>query len=79
MPLKLYFHPLSSFSQKVLTALYENDTPFEPQVVNLFDEDSSAKFRRLWPIAKIPLLWVSRITMEPARARCRCTPALSSR
>src|SRR5438477_7816393 len=56
MSLKLYFHPLSSFSQKVLAALYENDTPFEPQVVNLFDEDSSAKFRRLWPIAKIPLL-----------------------
>jgi glutathione S-transferase len=30
MTLRLYFHPLSSFSQKVLIALYENDTPFEP-------------------------------------------------
>ena len=30
MPLKLYFHPLSSFCQKVLIALYENDTAFEP-------------------------------------------------
>jgi glutathione S-transferase len=29
MPLKLYFHPLSSFCQKVLIALYENGTPFE--------------------------------------------------
>jgi glutathione S-transferase len=27
MSLKLYFHPLSSFCQKVLIALYENDTP----------------------------------------------------
>lgn len=27
MPLTLYFHPLSSFCQKVLIALYENDTP----------------------------------------------------
>ncbi len=29
MSLRLYFHPLSSFCQKVLIALYENDTPFE--------------------------------------------------
>ena len=31
MTLKLYFHPLSSFCHKVLIALYENGTPFEPQ------------------------------------------------
>jgi len=56
MPLKLYCHPLSSFSQKALTALYENDTPFEPVVVDLFDEKTTAEFRKLWPIAKIPVL-----------------------
>ena len=39
MSLKLYFHPLSSFCQKVLIALYENDTPFERRVVNLGDPD----------------------------------------
>ena len=32
MSLTLYFHPLSSFCQKVLIALYENDTPFEPHM-----------------------------------------------
>jgi glutathione S-transferase len=37
MSLKLYFHPLSSFCQKVLVALYENDTPFEPYIVDLAD------------------------------------------
>jgi glutathione S-transferase len=50
MALKLYFHPLSSFCQKVLVALYENDTPFEPQIVNLFDQASSAAFKKIWPI-----------------------------
>jgi glutathione S-transferase len=56
MSLKLYFHPLSSFCQKALTALYENDTPFEPVIVDLFDEASSAEFRNLWPIGKFPVL-----------------------
>ena len=56
MTLKLYFHPLSSFCMKALTALYENNTPFEPQVVDFGDEKSSAEFRKLWPIGKIPVL-----------------------
>jgi glutathione S-transferase len=56
MSLKLYFHPLSSFCQKVLVALYENDTPFEPHLVDLANETSSADFRKLWPIGKIPVL-----------------------
>jgi glutathione S-transferase len=56
MSLKLYFHPLSSFCQKALVALYENDTPFEPQIVDLGDETSSAEFKRIWPIGKFPVL-----------------------
>ena len=28
-PLRLYAHPFSSYCQKVLVALYENDTPFD--------------------------------------------------
>jgi glutathione S-transferase len=56
MSLKLYFHPLSSFCQKVLIALYENGTPFEPHIVDLGDEASSAELRRLWPIGKFPVL-----------------------
>jgi glutathione S-transferase len=54
--LKLYFHPLSSFCQKVLMALYENDTPFEPRIVDLADATSSAELKRLWPIGKFPVL-----------------------
>jgi glutathione S-transferase len=56
MSLKLYFHPLSSFSHKALIALYENDTPFEPHIVDLADEGSRAAFKRIWPIAKFPVL-----------------------
>ena len=56
MSLTLYFHPLSSFCQKVLTALYENDTPFEPHVVDLFDEASATAFKKIWPIGKFPVL-----------------------
>jgi glutathione S-transferase len=56
MTVRLYFHPLSSFCQKVLVALYENDTPFEPQIVNLMDEESRAAFKEIWPIGRFPVL-----------------------
>jgi glutathione S-transferase len=56
MSLTLYFHPLSSFCQKVLIALYENDTPFEPHIVDLMNETSSVAFKRIWPIGKFPVL-----------------------
>jgi glutathione S-transferase len=56
MSLTLYFHPLSSFCQKVLIALYENETQFAPRIVNLFDEADAAAFKKLWPIGKFPLL-----------------------
>jgi glutathione S-transferase len=56
MSLKLYFHPLSSFCQKALIALYENDTPFEPHIVDLMNEASRAELTRIWPIGKFPVL-----------------------
>ena len=56
MSLTLFFHPLSSFCQKVLVALYENGTPFTPHVVDLGDETSAAAFRAIWPIGKFPVL-----------------------
>ena len=56
MSLTLYFHPLSSFCHKVLIALYENDTPFTPQLVNLQDEGERTAFQKMWPIGKFPLL-----------------------
>ena len=56
MSLKLYFHPLSSFCQKALIAFYENDTPFEPHIVDLANEVSNAEFKAIWPIGRFPVL-----------------------
>ncbi|HEY4265322.1 MAG TPA: glutathione S-transferase family protein [Micropepsaceae bacterium] len=56
MSLKLYYHPLSSFCHKVLIALYENGVPFEPVLVDLSSEESSAAFKKIWPIGKFPVL-----------------------
>jgi glutathione S-transferase len=56
MSLTLHFHPLSSFCWKALIALYENDTPFTPNSVNLGDADERAALLKLWPIGKFPVL-----------------------
>lgn len=54
MTLTLHLHPLSSYCQKVLIALYENGTPFERQLVDLGDAGSAAAFRKRWPTGKMP-------------------------
>jgi len=56
MSLRLYFHPLASFCHKALIALYENGIAFEPIIVDLADEGSSAAFKAVWPMAKMPVL-----------------------
>jgi glutathione S-transferase len=54
MPLTLYAHPFSSYSQKALIALYENNTPFSFQMLN--DADGFAELAALWPHKKFPVL-----------------------
>jgi glutathione S-transferase len=56
MSLELYFHPFASYCQKVLIALYENETPFEPRFVDLGDPVSRAAFLKVWSIGKFPVL-----------------------
>jgi glutathione S-transferase len=51
--LTLYGHPISSFTWKVLSALYENATPFKAVTV---DQDSYADFIGKWPLGKFPIL-----------------------
>jgi glutathione S-transferase len=53
---KLYFHPFSSYCQKVLVALYENAVPFEPHVLEGRDSPAMREFAALWPIKRFPLL-----------------------
>lgn len=52
--MKLYAHPFSSYSQKVLIALYENATPFEYR--NLEDPAAGSELAALWPLKRFPVL-----------------------
>ncbi|HET7307648.1 MAG TPA: glutathione S-transferase family protein [Gammaproteobacteria bacterium] len=54
--LKLYAHPFSSYSQKVLIALYEDDTPFEFRMLDFGDEQIIAEWETLWPLKRMPVL-----------------------
>lgn len=52
--MKLYAHPLSSYSQKVLIALHENATPFE--YCNLEEPSANAELEALWSLKRFPVL-----------------------
>ena len=55
--MKLYYHPLSPYSQKALVALYESNAPFEPVLTNLFDPAVRAAYKaEVNPLVKIPFL-----------------------
>jgi glutathione S-transferase len=56
MPLVLYGHLFSSYTQKVLIALYENDTPFEFRSIGPDTPQHSAGWLQRWPLRKFPLL-----------------------
>jgi glutathione S-transferase len=56
MSLALYGHPFSSYTQKVLIALYENGTPFEARNLGPDSPRHSAEWLRHWPLRKFPLL-----------------------
>jgi glutathione S-transferase len=56
MPLALYGHPFSSYTQKVLIALYENGTPFEFRLIGPDTPQHAAEWVRRWPLRKFPLL-----------------------
>ena len=60
MSLTLYFHPFSSYCQKALIALYENETPFAPRPINLGDPADAAALKALWGVRKFPVLPVNR-------------------
>jgi glutathione S-transferase len=51
---RLYAHPFSSYCQKVLVALYENDTPFEYR--SLESPGVQEELAALWPMKRFPVL-----------------------
>ena len=56
MSLKLYAHPFSSYCQKVMTALYENATPFEFRMLAPGHQQEAAEHAALWPLKRMPVL-----------------------
>lgn len=56
MPLSLYYHPFSSYSQKALIAFYELDVPFEPHVMGAPDEEPARTLAARWPMRRFPML-----------------------
>ncbi len=54
--MKLYYFPLSTYSQKVLIALYEKSIEFTPELVSLFDDAAREAYRKIYPLGKVPLL-----------------------
>jgi glutathione S-transferase len=56
MPLQLYAHPFSSYSQKALVALYENDTPFVLRSLDGPGNPAMQELAAMWPIRRFPVL-----------------------
>lgn len=56
MSLVLYGHHFSSYTQKVIIALYENALPFEFRNIGPETPEHTAEWMRRWPLRKFPLL-----------------------
>ena len=56
MALALYGHPFSSYTQKVLIALYENETLFEFRYLDEEHPEHIDEWLKRWPMALFPLL-----------------------
>ena len=56
MTLTLYYHPLSSFCQKVLVAFYETGIPFTPRFIDFVAEEDRNALFALWPMGQFPVI-----------------------
>ena len=51
---QLFAHPFSSYCQKALIALYENDLDFDYRMIE--DAEAAREFEALWPLKRFPIL-----------------------
>lgn len=56
MSLQFFGHPFSSYTQKVLIALWANETPFEYRLLDPEHPDNFEELKRHSPFAQFPLL-----------------------
>jgi len=54
--MKLYYHPLSMYSQKVMIAFNEKGIAYEPKVVDVMSPEGHAAYEKIYPIGKVPFL-----------------------
>jgi len=52
----LYAHPFSSYCQKVLIALYENNIPFAWRLLDQDHSQALEAWTALWPLQRMPVL-----------------------
>ena len=56
MSLQLFGHPFSSYTQKVLIALWADETPFEYRILDPDHPENMEELKRHWPFGQFPLL-----------------------
>jgi glutathione S-transferase len=54
--MKLYYHPISSYSQKVVTAFHEKGVAFTPEIVDIMDPAARAEYKKINAFSKVPTL-----------------------
>ncbi len=55
--MKLYYHPISTYSQKALLAFHEKGIPFTPSLVDVMNPEAKAAYQKnVYSIGKVPLL-----------------------
>jgi glutathione S-transferase len=54
--MKLYYNPLSTYSQKVMIALNEKGLGYVPETVDLTSPEAKAAFQKVNPLGKVPFL-----------------------
>lgn len=70
--MKLYYHPLSSYSQKTLMAFQEKGVSFTSEIVDLMSPEGREAYKKIYPLAKIPLLvlddgwFIRRLAVRPS-------------
>lgn len=56
MSLIVYYHPLSSYSWKVLIPLYEKATDFDGRIIDDRHPENCGAWAALWPMLRFPVL-----------------------
>jgi glutathione S-transferase len=54
--MKLYYNPLSTYSQKVMIAFNEKGLTYDPNFVNLMSPEGRAAYEKINPLGKVPFL-----------------------